>query len=129
MTLKPKPDTRPSVFGGTLLNKKAMINLAATLVAFVLAAQAAGEDRRTVEDWSSRGTNGFSPAFAHQPPIAAGPFQPNYESLKAYKCPQWYQDAKFGIWAHWGPQGVPEKHLNSYPKRISPDLQPEEPDW
>ncbi len=40
-------------------------------------------------------------------PIAAGPFQGNVDSLKQYKCPDWFRDAKFGIWAHWGPQAVP----------------------
>jgi alpha-L-fucosidase len=39
----------------------------------------------------------------------AGPFQPNWESLKAYQCPEWFRDAKFGIWAHWDPQCVPEQ--------------------
>ena len=34
----------------------------------------------------------------------AGPFRPNWESLKAYRCPDWFRDAKFGIWAHWSPQ-------------------------
>jgi alpha-L-fucosidase len=38
-----------------------------------------------------------------------GPFQPNWESLKAYRCPDWFRDAKFGIWAHWSPQCVPEQ--------------------
>ena len=41
------------------------------------------------------------------PEIAHGPFQPTWESLKQYKCPEWFRDAKFGIWAHWGPQAVP----------------------
>ena len=36
--------------------------------------------------------------------IAKGPFNPTWESLKNYKVPGWYQNAKFGIWAHWGPQ-------------------------
>ena len=40
-------------------------------------------------------------------PIAAGPFQPTMESLTSYSCPEWFRDAKFGIWAHWGPQAVP----------------------
>lgn len=26
----------------------------------------------------------------------------------AWQVPEWYRDAKFGIWAHWGPQCVPE---------------------
>jgi len=37
-----------------------------------------------------------------------GPFQPTWESLGQYECPEWYQDAKFGIWNHWSPQCVPE---------------------
>lgn len=34
-------------------------------------------------------------------------FEANWESLQQYQCPQWFRDAKFGIWAHWGPQSVP----------------------
>ncbi|CAL4869771.1 hypothetical protein MMA231_04063 (plasmid) [Asticcacaulis sp. MM231] len=40
-------------------------------------------------------------------PIAKGPFQPTVESLETYEAPEWFRDAKFGIWAHWGPQAVP----------------------
>ena len=40
-------------------------------------------------------------------PIADGPFKPEMDSLKQYQCPEWFRDAKFGIWAHWGPQCVP----------------------
>ena len=41
--------------------------------------------------------------------IPDGPFMPDWESLKAYRCPEWFRDAKFGIWAHWDPQCVPEQ--------------------
>jgi alpha-L-fucosidase len=41
--------------------------------------------------------------------IAAGPFQPTWESLKQYRAPEWFRDAKFGIWAHWTAQCVPEQ--------------------
>jgi alpha-L-fucosidase len=41
--------------------------------------------------------------------IAAGPFQPTWESLKQYRAPDWFRDAKFGIWAHWTAQCVPEQ--------------------
>ncbi|MDF7824621.1 alpha-L-fucosidase [Pontiellaceae bacterium B12227] len=34
-------------------------------------------------------------------------FEPTWESLRQYECPDWFRDAKFGIWAHWGPQAVP----------------------
>lgn len=41
-------------------------------------------------------------------PITAGegPFEGNPESLKQFESPEWFRDAKFGIWAHWGPQGL-----------------------
>src|SRR3954469_24974433 len=50
--------------------------------------------------------------------IAAGPFQPTWESLAGqYKCPDWFRDAKFGIWAHWSAQCVPEQG-DWYARRI-----------
>jgi len=30
-------------------------------------------------------------------------FASSWESLSQYRCPDWFRDAKFGIWAHWGP--------------------------
>jgi len=42
------------------------------------------------------------------PPIAPGPFKGTPESLKVYQVPDWYRDAKFGMWAHWGPQSAAE---------------------
>jgi len=39
--------------------------------------------------------------------IAAGPFKDTWESLGAYKVPKWYEDAKFGIFIHWGVYSVP----------------------
>ncbi|REF37194.1 alpha-L-fucosidase [Thermasporomyces composti] len=36
-----------------------------------------------------------------------GPFQPTVESLSTFEVPEWFRDAKLGIWAHWGPQSVP----------------------
>ena len=38
-----------------------------------------------------------------------GKFQPTDESFKQYQYPEWFRDAKFGIWAHWGPQAVPRQ--------------------
>lgn len=40
--------------------------------------------------------------------ITTGPFEPTWDSLKQYKVPAWFQDAKFGVWAHWGAQCQPE---------------------
>ena len=46
---------------------------------------------------------------AQQRKIAQGSFQPSWDSLKQYKTPDWFRDAKFGIWAHWTAQCVPEQ--------------------
>ncbi len=38
-----------------------------------------------------------------------GPFKPTWESLAEHNTtPEWFRDAKLGLWAHWGPQCVPE---------------------
>ncbi|MFL5787718.1 MAG: alpha-L-fucosidase, partial [Flavisolibacter sp.] len=42
------------------------------------------------------------------PPIDVGPFQATRASLKNYQIPEWFRNAKFGIWAHWGPQSAVE---------------------
>jgi alpha-L-fucosidase len=34
-------------------------------------------------------------------------FEASFESLRKHECPDWFRDAKFGIWSHWGPQSVP----------------------
>ena len=36
--------------------------------------------------------------------VQTGAFTPDWESLSGWQCPEWFKDAKFGIWAHWGPQ-------------------------
>lgn len=36
--------------------------------------------------------------------IKSGAFSNNWQSLSGWECPEWFKDAKFGIWAHWGPQ-------------------------
>jgi len=52
-----------------------------------------------------------NPAAYRDPrhPIASGPFAPNWDSLRSqYVAPEWFRDAKFGLWAHWSAQCVPE---------------------
>ena len=41
--------------------------------------------------------------------IASGPFRPEWESLKQYRAPEWFREAKFGVWAHWSAQCFPEQ--------------------
>ena len=39
--------------------------------------------------------------------IRPGRFTHEWKSLQQYRCPDWFRDAKFGIWAVWGPEAVP----------------------
>lgn len=39
--------------------------------------------------------------------IAKGPYRADWNSLSAYRVPEWYKDAKFGIFIHWGIYSVP----------------------
>jgi alpha-L-fucosidase len=47
------------------------------------------------------------PVRSGNEPVAKGKFEPTWESLKQYQTPEWFRNAKFGIWAHWGPQCEP----------------------
>lgn len=40
-------------------------------------------------------------------PLFDGPFTPDWHSLERFAVPRWYQDAKFGVFIHWGPYSVP----------------------
>ncbi|MHB1023619.1 MAG: alpha-L-fucosidase [Acidobacteriaceae bacterium] len=36
-----------------------------------------------------------------------GTFRPDWQSLSHYQEPEWYQDAKFGIFIHWASTPYP----------------------
>jgi alpha-L-fucosidase len=38
-----------------------------------------------------------------------GPFKTTDDSFRQYQYPEWFRNAKFGIWSHWGPQAVPRQ--------------------
>ena len=43
-------------------------------------------------------------------PVAAGPYPADWRRLsRLYTVPEWWRDAKFGAWAHWDPQSMPEQ--------------------
>lgn len=50
--------------------------------------------------------------------VAQGPFADSWESLQNYKIPQWYQDAKLGIFTHWGVYSVPAFQNEWYPNTM-----------
>ncbi|WP_146524592.1 alpha-L-fucosidase [Novipirellula artificiosorum] len=65
----------------------------------------------------------LSPAVA--PKLAAiekalpqGPFKPEWDSLSEYEIPQWYKDAKLGIFIHWGVYAVPAYGSEWYPRNM-----------
>jgi alpha-L-fucosidase len=45
-------------------------------------------------------------------------YLPNWESLKTYEIPEWYKDAKFGIFIHWGVYSVPAFGNEWYPRNM-----------
>jgi alpha-L-fucosidase len=53
--------------------------------------------------------------------IKDGPFKSKWSSLEAYKIPQWYRDAKFGVFIHWGPYAVPAYGSEWYPRMMYVD--------
>jgi alpha-L-fucosidase len=47
-----------------------------------------------------------------------GPFRADWESLQSYEVPEWYKDAKFGIFIHWGVYSVPAFGNEWYPRNM-----------
>jgi alpha-L-fucosidase len=66
-----------------------------------------------IQDNLSREEN---PMNALQPKITR--YEPTWESLKHYSAPQWYIDAKFGIFIHWGVYCVPAFGNEWYPRNM-----------
>jgi alpha-L-fucosidase len=67
-------------------------------------------NRRELLQWmggacSALALSKFATAQAVRSPI----FQATRHSLQGYRIPEWFRDAKFGIWSHWGPQSAIEE--------------------
>ena len=43
---------------------------------------------------------------------ARGTFRADWESLQRYEIPEWYKDAKFGIFIHWGAYSCPRSAVS-----------------
>ena len=50
-------------------------------------------------------TYGCKTNIAKEPEV----FNSSWQSLERYQCPEWFRDAKFGIWSHWNGYVVPEQ--------------------
>jgi alpha-L-fucosidase len=85
--------TGVTALGSNLLTKPA-------LAAAETAAQSAAPNATAIDIWTL-------PAFTP----ATGMFKPDSTwttIAQQYRFPDWYRDAKYGIWQHWSPQSVPE---------------------
>ena len=59
-----------------------------------------------------KGDLGMPPDIWNLPalPVADGAFPADWKGLsRMYTAPEWWRDAKFGAWAHWDPQSMPEQ--------------------
>lgn len=57
--------------------------------------------------------------------LPEGPFEASWDSLKGYEIPEWYKDAKFGIFIHWGVYAVPAFGNEWYPRNMYIEGTPE----
>lgn len=58
-------------------------------------------------------------ALAKAAPIPAGPYEPTWDSVRAhYRTPAWFEQAKFGIFIHWGLYAIPAYHNEWYAKHM-----------
>jgi alpha-L-fucosidase len=51
-------------------------------------------------------------------PQAQPKYEPTWDSLQQYEAPQWFEDAKYGIFIHWGVYAVPAYGNEWYPRRM-----------
>ena len=77
------------------------------LLALMLSVSATSEDKKVEE--SGKKIEGV---------IAKGPYSASWDSLEKFKVPKWYEDAKFGIFIHWGVYCVPAFGNEWYPRNM-----------
>ncbi|MGY3053017.1 alpha-L-fucosidase [Pedobacter sp. UYEF25] len=55
----------------------------------------------------------ITPSFSQkikQTKTSTEAYQPNWKSLSKHQTPEWFRDAKFGIYTHWGPNTVADEN-------------------
>lgn len=88
---------------------KRLLTAAAAVTSLTSAASAQLAPGEPPAAQAAEGNRPFVVVNTDREPMATGRFQPDWDSLKQYQTPEWFRDAKFGIWAHWGPQCQPEQ--------------------
>ena len=81
------------------------------------------QDARTIDEiWqhASAKYDSERDAFLRQVHRGAndGPYRADWQSLQKYDVPDWYKDAKFGIFIHWGVYSVPAFGSEWYPRNM-----------
>jgi alpha-L-fucosidase len=56
--------------------------------------------------------------YAQPAPGSALRYTADWQSLQSYTIPEWFRDAKFGIFIHWGVYSVPEFGSEWYPRNM-----------
>ena len=95
---------------GSYLN--AMVDLAIPAGATVTISLAPNDVGVNIDRIAVGGELDLPPDIWNLPPlpVAAGPYSADWKALgRAYIAPSWWRDAKFGAWAHWDPQSMPEQ--------------------
>lgn len=65
---------------------------------------------------------GAPDAYATPKPDLSGPVQPTWESLRdTYTVPTWFNQAKFGIFIHWGLYSIPAHNSEWYERHMYKD--------
>src|SRR5438874_7924323 len=82
------------------------------LTSIAMFAQAVALDPASIESMWMKANRKYEPQRAAilkgvDQQIGQGPFRADWESLQKYQEPEWYKDAKFGIFIHWGIYSVP----------------------
>src|ERR1035438_3761355 len=67
-------------------------------------------DRRELLQWMGGACSALALSrFATAQAAQGAKFLGTRQSLQGYRIPEWFRDAKFGIWSHWGPQSAIEQ--------------------
>lgn len=91
---------------------RAIADLAVPVNAAVTISVASDDVGLNIDRIAIAGDLGLPPDIWNLPPlpIAAGRYSADWKALgRNYTVPQWWRDAKFGAWAHWDPQSMPEQ--------------------
>jgi alpha-L-fucosidase len=120
-----------------ILSRRAFLNgVLASLVSIganVGAARAAANDNTTPVQRDSQWLNATRPQLQGRltwlnkvaSGTQGGPFAPNWASLQSYEPPEWYQNARFGIFVHWGVFSVPAYGSEWYSRNMYVQGSPE----